>query len=144
VSARKAGSGDVAIWQVSGSQIVASALLATVPGNWKIVGIGDFNGDGYIDILWRDQNTGTVAIWFLNCPPGGTPSILSAASLGAVPNTWSIVQTGDYNGDGKSDILWTDTSGNIAVWFMNGATMLSTASLGNVGTSWTVQAQNAE
>ena len=30
-------------------------------------------------------------------------------------------QTGDYNGDGKSDILWEDNSSNLAVWYMNGA-----------------------
>jgi hypothetical protein len=33
-----------------------------------------------------------------------------------------IVETGDFNGDGMSDILWRDTSGNTAIWFMNGAT----------------------
>ena len=46
--------------------------------------------------------------------------IMSSAVLGNVPLTWSIVQTGDYNGDTKSDILWVDTLGNVAAWFMNG------------------------
>ena len=57
--------------------------------------------------------------------------------------TWTIAETGDFDGNGMSDILWVDGSGNIAIWFMN-ATIASTASLGNIGTSWTVQAQNAE
>ena len=26
-----------------------------------------------------------------------------------MPTNWAIVGTGDYNGDGKSDILWRDT-----------------------------------
>jgi len=68
----------------------------------------------------------------------------SASNIGVVDGSWSIVQTGDYNGDGKSDILWMDGSGNVAVWFMNGATIASIAGIGNVGTSRTVQAQNAE
>jgi subtilase family serine protease len=37
----------------------------------------------------------------------------------------------DFNGDGKSDILWRDTSGDVAIWFMNGAQM-QYAGVGNV------------
>jgi hypothetical protein len=61
-----------------------------------------------------------------------------------VPSTWSIAQTGDYNGDGMSDILWIDNAGNVAVWFMSGRTVASIAGYGNVGTSWQVQSANAE
>ena len=43
-----------------------------------------------------------------------------------------------------SDLLWRDTSGNTAMWFMNGATISSTAFIGNVPTNWTVQSVNAE
>jgi hypothetical protein len=31
----------------------------------------------------------------------------------------------DYDGDGRSDIIWQDTSGNTAVWLMNGAVIMS-------------------
>jgi hypothetical protein len=61
-----------------------------------------------------------------------------------LPSTWQIAQTGDFNGDGKSDILWTDTSGNLAIWFMNGSTVTSAVGLGSVGTTWTVQSANTE
>ena len=57
---------------------------------------------------------------------------------------WNVAGVGDFDGNGKSDILWTDGNGNYAIWFMNGATVTSTASLGNVGTSWHVQSANAE
>jgi hypothetical protein len=61
-----------------------------------------------------------------------------------VPLTWSIAETGDFNGDAKSDLLWRDTSGNTAIWFMNGATIASTGSVGNISTNWAVQSVNAE
>ncbi len=40
------------------------------------------------------------------------------------------MRTGDHNGDGKSDILWTDTSGDVEVWFMNGARASSQSGVG--------------
>jgi hypothetical protein len=133
--------GDLAIWQVNASQVAAAGGLGNVPNNWVIAGIGDFNGDGVTDILWRDNNSGTVAIWFMN----GGMQVQSTTNLGALPpNTWTIAQTGDYNGDGMSDILWIDSSGDVVIWFMNGSTVASSASLGNIGTAWTPQAQNAE
>ena len=45
----------------------------------------------------------------------------------------------DFNGDGKTDILWRDTSGAVSVWFMNGTSVIGTGSLGAVGTNWQIQ-----
>jgi FG-GAP-like repeat len=132
--------GNLAAWYVYQTEIVNTVGLGSVPNNWVIAGIGDFNGDGYTDILWRDTNSGAVAIWFLD----GKLQIKSMASLGTVPLNWSIVQTGDYNGDGNTDILWEDGTGNLAAWFMNGSTIASTAGYGNIGTSFMVQSANAE
>jgi hypothetical protein len=61
-----------------------------------------------------------------------------------VPTTFSIAQTGDYNGDNMSDLLWRDNLGNTYIWFMNGLTISSAAAIGNIPTTWTVQSANAE
>src|ERR1039458_2735946 len=55
-----------------------------------------------------------------------------------VPSNWTIVGTGDFNGNGNTDILWRDTAGAVAIWFMNGTTVTSISALGNVPTNWTV------
>jgi FG-GAP repeat len=60
-----------------------------------------------------------------------------------VPGTFQIAQTGDYNGDGKTDILWSDGSGHYSTWFMEGASIMSMGAIGTV-LGWTVQSQNAE
>jgi hypothetical protein len=48
--------------------------------------------------------------------------------------------THDFNGDHKSDILWSN-AGNMAIWFMNGGNLISAASLGSIPTVWTVVGQ---
>jgi hypothetical protein len=109
-----------------------------VTSNFVLQGAGDFNGDGGIDLLWRDTNTGTLSIWFTN-----GVSVTSAASVGTLPSNWNVVQIGDYNGDTKSDILLLDSVGDVAVWLMNGSTVSSSVGTSNVGTTWQVQSVNA-
>ena len=130
-------SGDIALWGVQNGQVVSSNGLGTVTSNFVVQGLGDFNGDGFPDILWRDTNTGVISIWFTN---GQT--VTSAGVVSTLPSTWSIAQVGDYNGDGKSDILLMDTSGDVAMCLMNGTTV-SPLGVTNVGTGWTVQNVNA-
>jgi hypothetical protein len=53
----------VAIWLMNGLQVSQTGGLGNVPTNWMIAETGDFDGDGKTDLLWRDLNTGTTAIW---------------------------------------------------------------------------------
>jgi hypothetical protein len=42
--------------------------------------------------------------------------VLQTGGLGNVGGSWNVAEPGDYDGDGKSDILWRDTStGNTAI-----------------------------
>ncbi len=130
--------GDVALWGVQGGQVSSSRGLGNVTSNFVVEGVGDFNGDGAIDILWLDTNSGALSIWFTD----GT-QVTSAGSVGTLPSTWTIAQIGDYNGDGMSDFLLLDSAGDLAVWEMNGSTVTSSLAIANVGTSWQVQNTNA-
>jgi hypothetical protein len=131
---------------------VQTASLGNVPpgSGWSVAGIGDFNGDGLIDILWRN-GAGAVSIWFsnVNAAQNNSPYIAYTTGLGSAPTSFNILQTGDYNGDGFSDILWQDSHGNIAIWFLtacgNVACVASSAGVGNVAWGgWTLQALNVE
>ena len=92
----------------------------------QIAGIGDFNGDQKTDILWRNYGTGPYqganVVWCMN-----GNAIVSEVFLTTVTDTaWEIGGTGDFNGDGKTDILWRyyGTSGPYlganVIWEMNG------------------------
>jgi len=88
----------------------------------RVYPLGDFNGNGKADILWREGETGQNEIWFMN---GST--VVSTPLLPTVSNlNWRIVGVGDFNGDGEADILWRNKStGQNAIWFMNGSTIVS-------------------
>jgi hypothetical protein len=70
-------------------------------------------------------------------------TVFSSGVVSSLPTTWNIVQVGDYNGDGKSDMLLMDTSGDVAMWLMSGTTVIQPLAVANVGNTWTVQNVNA-
>src|SRR2546422_82771 len=84
---------------------------------WKMVGTGDFNNDGQLDILWRHATTGQNAVWYMN-----GSAYLSTATIQSVSDTdWEIVGTGYFNADGNIDLLWRNrVIGDNVIWFMNG------------------------
>jgi hypothetical protein len=62
--------------------------------------------------------------------------MIGGATLGNPGPDWRICGTGDYNGDGRSDILWQNSSGAVGVWEMNGTTVLGAAILASPGPTW--------
>ena len=72
-------------------------------------------------------------------------SVVQSGSYGAVANNWQIAETGDFNNDGKSDLVWQHTpSGTVAIWLMNGFQVQSSATVAAVGSTWTIQWVNSE
>ena len=91
----------------------------------------DFTGDGRMDLLWQDQAQGYLALWTMS----GTDWWRMASSDLLAPNrvmdtNWKIVGTGDFNADGKPDIVWQEqTQGWVGVWLMNGRTLIQSVTL---------------
>jgi hypothetical protein len=126
--------GDRSIWLMSGTSILDFPYLAWVDPSWHIAAVGDFNGDGKPDLLWENAESGGVdrAIWYLD----GT-NILGFGYLAGIPPEWKIVGTGDFNGDGQTDIVWEDTvTGDRSIWLMSGTSILGFGDLGNVAAAW--------
>ena len=115
-----------------------AVLSRPVPNDWKVAGTGDFNGDGRDDILWRNDN-GALTDW-LGTASGGFFENYGALSL-QVPTDWQIAGTGDFNGDGRHDILWRHENGTLTDWLgtANGGFIENYAALAvQVPTGWQV------
>jgi len=70
-------------------------------------------------------------IWEMN----GT-NVVGGGSLGNPGPSGHVIGTGDYYGNGYSDIVFQNTSGEVCIWEMNGTTVIGGGSLGNPGPSW--------
>jgi hypothetical protein len=83
---------------------------------YDVVGVGDFNGDGGSDILYRNNATGDTG-FYQKALIGGT---ISWHDVGASSTAYSVVGVGDFNGDGTPDILFRNAaSGDTGFYQMN-------------------------
>src|SRR5882724_3108308 len=116
---------------------ITSVPITALPDPaWTVAGIGDFDGDGHSDILWRNTLTGENSIWLMN-----GSSVSSSSFIQSVPDrNWAVVKIGDFDGDGKADIVWRNTrSGQNCIWLMNGVTIASSAFLPTLADpNWTI------
>ena len=105
--------GDVSVWPDFNAS--AQFLLRKVKRVWDVQAVGDLDGDGFGDLVWRytvvaSPDTGVSYIWFTN----GT-SVTQVRKRGGAPVSWTLLGAADLNGDGAVDMVYVDPSNNIRV-----------------------------
>ena len=93
---------------------------AGAPG-WKVVAAGDLNRDGVPDIIWQNDTTRQVTVWYMGGAGGAVNLSWSWINQAGAPG-WRVAALADLNQDGVPDIIWqNDATRQVTVWYMGGA-----------------------
>ena len=149
---REAWSGDVAYWfmGLSSSAPFYSQTVYSGGPAWMQPITGDFDGDGIPDLLWQHAD-GRIAMWMMTGEVRMTygPGVgwftqdrfeaKDAAYMLGPATGWVPERVADFDADGRSDILWRHaTTGDTAIWLMNGLTLKDAAIIFPGSAGWTV------
>lgn len=97
---------------------------------WKAEALGDLNGDSVLDIIFQEaapQNRVAAALTGGSEALEGVINFLNANNPPTATTRVSVLQ--DLNGDSKEDIIFQDTDGSLAAWYMNGLDLIGPVTL---------------
>ncbi|WP_040335820.1 M6 family metalloprotease domain-containing protein [Candidatus Magnetobacterium casense] len=102
----------------------ANGKPVDLKSHWLLLEAARFDGDSKADILWRNTDTGEVAMWLMNDStivsfgpvkgPNGKNMVLGSDS-----QKWLYGGYGSLGPDSIANVLWN----NSYIWKMNGATV---------------------
>jgi Ca2+-binding RTX toxin-like protein len=104
--------------------------VPVIPLEWKIESLADMNGDGHVDILWRNSRTGENHLWYMD-----NATVLGGynLSIASVSTDWEIVGTTTPNGWGGNDTIQTSLANYTLPEKFENLTLTGGASINGTG-----------
>jgi hypothetical protein len=136
---RNTNTGQNVLWPMNGTNTIScgSAVLSngvpSMPAGWMISGTADFTGDCNDDILWTMPGTTNVLLWTMMGPSFVCSNWMRALSNNVL-HPFGIAGGGDFNGDGKTDLVITNSS-STQIRLMNGTNWMQDITIPNSGPS---------
>src|SRR5262245_14430118 len=123
---------DGVLWQrIDGIVANGAQPLGFGPVDFAVQGVGDFDGDGDSDVLWRNDTT--LVSWELS-----DGNFLFQLDQAHASNLWRVGGTGDFDGDGDDDVVWQHAEGAVTLWEMAGGNYEHNHNLPAVDQGWTI------
>jgi hypothetical protein len=76
------------LWLMNDTGLIGARYLDPISEDWQVVFVGDLNGDGKTDVVWRNfgggLDAGKLYVWIMDGPNvvGGTGYTAAQADLG--------------------------------------------------------------
>lgn len=112
------------LYNMNGVSVQSAVPLPGAASGWVLAGMGDFDGNHSVDLLWR--NVANPTLHWIYLVAGN--SVIGGGAL-IVGSGYRATFIADFNGDGKADILWENGGPGRWLYFMNGAAVSSTKPL---------------
>jgi hypothetical protein len=127
------GIGTRWLYNMNGGAVQTSSALPGASPGWVLAGMGDFDGNGTTDMLWR--NTADATQYWIYLMNG--PTIIGGGLVAVAPG-YRPTYIADFNADLKSDIVWENNAGGRWFYFMNGASVTSSAPVPTAVAGWEI------
>jgi len=133
--------GQVLCWYMNGTNMMYAGWINPNPlgdTGWRVRGSGDFNGDGFPDVVWQHDVTGELLVWLMN----GANAVGSLTPPSPGAGQWKIRAVGDANQDGWPDLVFENSStGAVVIWAMTAnAQVFSAPYIATVDPAWVISA----
>ncbi len=114
-----AGAG-VLVFPGNGDGTLGAALVGPAVPATRLV-VGDFDGDGNLEVAFAGSGSGQISI----VGSDGAGGVALLASFSGAGASYVRIGAGDYDGDGTLDLYADDERGNIDTWLNAGGTSLA-------------------
>jgi hypothetical protein len=94
----------IKIWGLNG-ELVRLARMSIRPQR-EIAGFGDIDGDGNDDIIVQDRRKLRIEASLMSSDFSSKRALLDKQR----PALWDVIDSGDFDGDGRNDLLWRELS----------------------------------
>ena len=114
-----------------------TAISDSIMIGGELIADQEFDQKGAPRMAYNKRNPSGVPqlwVWLMN---GST--IAGGGSLGFMDSNYFIANCGDFNNDGRSDVIWRNPStGQVDVWLLNGSTVIGNGVLTHLPAEWTI------
>lgn len=124
--------GEVNIWPDLNP--ANSRLLRSVRLTWRVDALGDLDGDGFGDFVWRFtgqtpnfDDTGVSYVWFTN-----GNGVSQVRKRGGAPLNWQLLGAIDLNADRAADMLYISPTNEIRALMATAGRSCANLAAGNI------------